>query len=391
MASPPPRDTDRDLAATLHEVANALTVMLGWLEAADEGAHTAAEGDGHSGAALSEASEAIKTALARARRAHRIARRAIALPIVGETDGSEPEPLGAILDEAHRGVLHEARRKNVSLVCEARTSVAAVTIVAGERLLQVLTNLLLNALSVTPPGGEIRIEAALARDGDGGPGASPGVAITISDGGPGIPGGERAYLFQRGASSRPGGAGIGLAHAQAIALEEGGLLSLAAYEPERGARFELAWPLFEGAPNTSPRTLRPAQLHGMRVAVLEDDHAIVELLETVLGARGASVVAAKNLEALREELGTRRADVALVDASPLGVDLEPTLRSLKADFPRSYLVLISGSPDPGVTAERLAVTWIRKPFEVTEVVEVLRLVRARSGSGDPGQGDIAIG
>ncbi|NUO52945.1 MAG: hypothetical protein HOV80_29210 [Polyangiaceae bacterium] len=391
MASPPPRDTDRDFAATLHEVANALTVMLGWLEAADQGAHTAVEGDGNSGAALREASEAIKTALARARRAHRIARRAIALPAFGETDGSEPEPLGAILDEAHRGLLHEARRKNVSLECKVRTPVAAATIVAGDRLLQVLTNLLLNALSVTPSGGEIRIEATLARDSDGQPGASPGAVITISDGGPGIPSADRAYLFQRGASSRPGGAGIGLAHAQSIALEEGGLLSLAAYEPQRGARFELAWPLFDGAPNTSPRTLRPAQLHGMRVAVLEDDHAIVELLETVLGARGASVVAAKNLEALREELGTRRADVALVDASPLGVDLEPTLRSLKADFPGSYLVLISGSPDPGVTAERLAVTWIRKPFEVTEVVEVLRLVRSRSGSGSPGQGDIAIG
>lgn len=380
MASPPPRDTDRDLAATLHEVGNALTVTLGWLEAADEGATAALEG-ARAADGLREVSEAIKTALARARRAHRIARRAIALPAVGESDGSEPEPLGSILEEAQRGLLHEARRRNVSLVCDLRTSVAAATIVAGERLLQVLTNLVLNALAVTPRGGEIRIEATLAPSSEA-IGSSPGAMITIADGGPGIPSDDRAYLFQRGASSRPGGAGIGLAHAQAVALEEGGLLSLASYEPNRGARFELSWPLFDGAPNTSPRTLRPAQLHGLRVAVLEDDAAIVELLETVLGARGASVIATKNLQALREELGTRRADVALVDASPLGTQLESTLRSLKADFPSADVVLISGSPDPGVTAERLAVTWIRKPFEVTEVVEVLRLVRAKSRHGD---------
>jgi DNA-binding NtrC family response regulator len=171
-------------------------------------------------------------------------------------------------------------------------------------------------------------------------------------------------------------------------LEEGGLLSLAPFEVGCGARFDLAWPLDdqgrgEDAPVRSPRTLRPAQLDGMRVAVLEDDAAIVELLDTVLVARGATITAVPNVTALRAALGADRIDVALVDASPLGSTLESTLESLKREFPRTDLVLISGSPDPGASAERLAVTWIRKPFEVAEVVEVLRLVRVR-GSSRPG-------
>jgi CheY-like chemotaxis protein len=238
----------------------------------------------------------------------------------------------------------------------------------------VLTNLVLNAIAVTPAGG--RVEVAADRDPD--PSSGSGAVVAVTDGGPGIPDGDRPRLFQRGASGRPGGAGIGLAHAQAVALEEGGLLTLGAYRPGAGARFELKWPLYDGAPTTAPRTVRPAHLDGLRVAVLEDDAAIVELLDTVLVARGATVLPVQNIGALRETLAAHSVQVALVDASPLGAGLEGVLRALKADFPNTDLVLISGSSDPGIAAERLAVTWIRKPFEVSEVVEVLRLVRASS-------------
>jgi CheY-like chemotaxis protein len=364
VAPPLPRDTDRDLAAALHEVGNALTVMLGWLEAADESARTES---------LRDAAEAIGVALSRARRAHRIARRAIELP--GPADGADAsattgERLGMLIDEARRGLLHEAKRAGVVLTQHVPEDAAGVVVGSGDRLLQIVTNLVLNAIAVTPSGREVRIEAS-APDGAG----APSAVVAVVDGGPGIPSGERTRLFQRGASGRVGGAGIGLAHAQAIALEEGGSLSLAPFEAGCGARFELAWPLHEGAPVTAPRTLRPARLDGVRVAVLEDDAAIVELLETVLVARGAEVVAVPSLATLRSALGASRVDVALVDASPLGASLEATLDDLKRDFPNTDLVLISGSPDPGASAERLSVTWIRKPFEVSEVVEVLRLVK----------------
>jgi CheY-like chemotaxis protein len=380
VASHAPRDTDRDLAATLHEVGNALTVMLGWLEAADDEARAALETGAGADRALRGAAEALQVALSRARRAHRIARRAIALPTVGD-DAPEAEPLGAVIEEARRGLVHEARRAGVALSCDVANGVAGAPIVSGERLLQVLTNLVLNAISVTPGGGAVSVQARIADDPTG-PAAArvPCALVTVSDGGPGIPQPERARMFQRGATNRPGGAGIGLAHAQDVTAEEGGQLALAPFEQGAGARFELRWPLFDGAPITSPRTFRPVQLDGLAVVVLEDDAAIVELLDTMLSARGASVLAVKNVDALRAELAVRRADVALVDASPLGDGLESTLRSLQADFPATDLVLISGSPDPGVTAERLAVTWIRKPFEVNEVVEVLRVIRATSRS-----------
>ncbi len=353
--------------------------MLGWLEAADESARRAAATSPGSEAALREASEAIEVALSRARRAYRIARRAIELPA---SDGAESlslrgELLGPIIDEGRRGLLHEARRAGVEVVARVDEVAATAPVAAGERLLQVVTNLVLNAIAVTPAGAAISVVATC--DPPSAHGAT--ARIEVTDGGPGIPEADRPRLFQRGASGRPGGAGIGLAHAQALAIEEGGLITVRPFAPGTGACFELSWPLHEGAPVTSPRTIRPAHLDGLRVAVLEDDAAIVELLDTVLVARGATVAPAASVAALRQLLAARDVQVALVDASPLGAALEDVLRSLKTDFPETDLVLISGSTDPGVAAERLAITWIRKPFEVSEVVEVLRLFR---GSSRPG-------
>ncbi len=356
-----PRDTDIDLAAALHEVGNALTVVTGWLEEAEARAGVTADAAG--------AAEAIAVALSRARRAHRIARRAI----TADAESAEPERLGDVLEEAKNGLVPEARSRGVELRSEVPADAAERTIASGERLLQVMTNLLLNAISATPRGGAVQVGARLEL------GASGRAAVlTVIDGGPGIPPADRLRVFQRGVSGRRGGAGIGLPHALAVALEEGGTLEVAPYTPGEGARFDVSWPLHEGAPSTAPRTVRPPRLDGLVVILLEDDDAVVELLDTVLVARGAEVRAVKTLDALRAELGKQALAVALVDASPLGARLEASLRGLQADFPTAHLVLISGGPDPGATAARLSLTWVRKPFEVTEVVEVLCVIRGKA-------------
>ncbi|HKQ70859.1 MAG TPA: sensor histidine kinase, partial [Polyangiaceae bacterium] len=67
-AAPESQNPERDLAGALHEVSNALTVVLGWLDNARANAD---------GAAL----EAIEVARAHAGLGHAIARRAVGAPI----------------------------------------------------------------------------------------------------------------------------------------------------------------------------------------------------------------------------------------------------------------------------------------------------------------------
>ncbi len=343
------------MGAALHEVSNGLTVILGWLERARQLSNDP------------QSREAVEVALGRARRAHRIARKAIG----AEVERAAAEPLRAIVDECIVGLTHEASRAGVGLVVDLDTKQGALPVEAGDRLLQVLTNLVMNALAATPAGGLVRIEHAEGAESDL-------TTLRVVDGGPGVPPADRERLFERGTTGRVGGAGIGLSHSLRVVAEEGGKLSLAPYREGSGAVFELSWSTAPVTSRKAPRTVRAASLDGIRVAVLDDDASIVELLDMVLSARGAHVTAFSTQEALSRALSEQPYDVALLDASPYGADLKGSLGELKRRHPDTDLVLISGTTDPGVNVGQLGVTWIRKPFDVEEVIDVVRLVRGSS-------------
>jgi signal transduction histidine kinase len=112
-----------------------------------------------------------------------------------------------------------------------------------EAVLQVLGNLLDNAIKHAPDGAPIRLEASRA-------GAL--AVLAVEDTGPGVPPGERDRIFERftqldsGATRRAGGVGLGLYIARQLANAQGGELLVT--EPTaggQGARFELSLPLVE--------------------------------------------------------------------------------------------------------------------------------------------------
>jgi two-component system nitrogen regulation sensor histidine kinase NtrY len=107
-----------------------------------------------------------------------------------------------------------------------------------DQVLQVLLNLVGNALDAMQGGGTLRVRAARA------PG---GVAFTVSDTGPGIPSEDLARVFEPYFTTKPGGTGLGLAIAQRIAEEHGGRLE-AASPPGGGAAFTLTLPTSPASP-----------------------------------------------------------------------------------------------------------------------------------------------
>ncbi len=92
----------------------------------------------------------------------------------------------------------------------------------ADRLQQLFSNLLENAVRYTDPGGVVRISAAVERD---------ELRVEFMDSGPGVSASQLPRLFERfyrGESSRnreSGGAGLGLAICRSIALAHGGSLS----------------------------------------------------------------------------------------------------------------------------------------------------------------------
>ncbi|NOY24519.1 MAG: HAMP domain-containing histidine kinase [Oligoflexia bacterium] len=97
----------------------------------------------------------------------------------------------------------------------------------AHKLLQVLTNLLQNALVVAPRGTavELRVRAEGGSRGSSVQ-ADAGVVIDVIDRGPGVPADLQDRIFEAGVSSRPEGSGLGLTIARGIARQHGGKLDL---------------------------------------------------------------------------------------------------------------------------------------------------------------------
>jgi len=142
----------------------------------------------------------------------------------------EEVDLRALCERAYAAFAEEARARGVDY--ELRLGPEAVLVTDGDRVLQIVSNLLTNALRWTPPGGRVGLELA-ARDGE--------VTVAVADSGPGIPPQERERIFRPFWSGDGGGTGLGLTIARELALALGGRLELES-EPGRGSRFVLVLP-----------------------------------------------------------------------------------------------------------------------------------------------------
>ena len=135
-----------------------------------------------------------------------------------------------VLDRAYSAFGEEARRRGIDYRREVTARPVIVT--DGDRVLQIISNLLSNAFRWTPDGGRIALELK-AVDGT--------VCVAIDDTGPGIPAEERERIFRPFWSRDGGGTGLGLAIARELAAALGGKIRLES-SPERGSRFTLVLP-----------------------------------------------------------------------------------------------------------------------------------------------------
>jgi len=128
--------------------------------------------------------------------------------------------------------------KGVALVGE----LSPVTVNAdGDRLLQVVANLLDNALKFTPEGGRVLVAVASGAA----PAAGPWARLTVADSGPGIEPVDLPFVFDRFFRSQAArgtqGVGLGLAIARGLVEAQGGVIE-AADRPEGGALFTVFLP-----------------------------------------------------------------------------------------------------------------------------------------------------
>jgi two-component system OmpR family sensor kinase len=116
-----------------------------------------------------------------------------------------------------------------------------------DRVMQVLRNVVGNAMQHTPPDAAVHVSVGPASDPD-----PPAWLVEIRDEGPGISDADRPHVFERfwrGDQSRSrntGGSGLGLSIAAAIVTAHGGAIGLAG-EPGAGTRVWFTMPSALGA------------------------------------------------------------------------------------------------------------------------------------------------
>jgi signal transduction histidine kinase len=150
-----------------------------------------------------------------------------------------PVALGDVVEEVAASFRSVARRERRVMVVAASQPDLPPALADRERVVQVLGNLLRNALRHTPEGGLISLRAE-ARDGR--------ALVAVEDTGVGIPADELPHVFERfyrgdGARDRAsGGAGLGLAIVRELVEAMGGTVAVESVVGE-GSRFSFTLPL----------------------------------------------------------------------------------------------------------------------------------------------------
>src|SRR5439155_1768541 len=152
--------------------------------------------------------------------------------------------LGEVAEDAVRRYGKQAHSFGVALWSVSDAPAPAIG--DADRVLQIVSNLVENALRLTPPGGEVRVVAA------------PGL-LRVEDTGPGLAEDdterafERFYLHERYGRERQVGTGLGLAIVKELTLAMGGDVDVES-RPDALTVFSVRL----GVPNVAARETLPA-------------------------------------------------------------------------------------------------------------------------------------
>ena len=252
------------------------------------------------------------------------------------------------------------------------------------RLRQILLNFLSNAVKFTA-SGEVVLRITLHAE----TGQQATLRLEVSDTGIGIPQEKQSQLFQSfsqidtSTTRKFGGTGLGLVISKQLCHMMGGEIGVAS-EVGAGSTFWCTIVLEKqpGARHEAP--IVPAEIHGLRVLIVDDNATSRQLLAQYLTSWGAQYDEAQDgLEALatlrRSGLRQQSFDLALLDLSMPGMDGEQLAYAMKADvsWDKLPLVLLMSVGQRGA-AKQLESTpfaaYLTKPIKPSHLLDCIARV-----------------
>lgn len=253
----------------------------------------------------------------------------------------KPTLLSALVDHLLNLFSHQANGKNVALSQQIDSSVPPVLVVDEIRLLQVLSNLVSNAIKFTDANGAVRVRVTLDRTlSTKSSGDSLGenlIRVMVSDTGIGISSDNQKTLFKKfsqidtSATKRYAGTGLGLSISRQLVKLMGGNIGVDSV-PDQGSTF---WFTFSAAaadavpPKANQEKLTFAE-PGPQVLVVDDNQINRRVAYEILRNSGCVVTTAESGEAAITLVAQQPFDVVLMDIQMPGMSGVEATQRIKA-------------------------------------------------------------
>jgi signal transduction histidine kinase/ActR/RegA family two-component response regulator len=295
----------------------------------------------------------------------------------------EPTPLTSIVNSAVDANRAAIESKNIRLELDLPDTVLVVN-VDPTRFVQVVSNLLHNAMKFTEPGGSIRVSARTRAPQEA---EAPMVQLSVRDTGIGISAALLPQVFelftQGEASSSQPGLGIGLALARRLVDMQGGRIEACSDGPGHGSEFVIEMPLSgEPAPVHAPPIRENGALRA-RVVTIDDNRDAADITTMLVETLGGDAWTACDGETGLQLVLQYRPDVVLLDIEMPGVDGYETCRRIRRELGESVVIAAITGLGRELDKERAAAAGfnahLTKPADPVAVERVLRQARPRLG------------
>ena len=364
---------DEFLSIVSHELRNPLTAILGWVQLLRKRGFDQAKTD-HALETIDRSARAQNKLIEDLLETSRITAGKFQLNVSAIA-------LNPVISSAIEIARISANAKNIGIETVFTPETVSVS-GDRDRLQQIISNLLTNAIKFTPSGGQVTVSleciGSLAQ-------------IQVSDTGQGISADFLPFVFERfrqanSTSTRSeGGLGLGLSIVEHLVGLHGGTVSAASPGEGKGSTFTVQLPLLETKQAnkkeiTSSPPVSVSLLEGLRVLVVEDDAGLLELIVTILEQYGAEVTevnSAKNaIASLTNNPG--KYDVLLSDIGMPNEDGYSLLRQVRelsqelgGQIPAAALTAYAREQDRTESYAAGFQRHIAKPVQPEELVSII--------------------
>lgn len=261
------------------------------------------------------------------------------------------------------------------------------------RLMQVVMNLVTNAMKFTPAGGTVTLATEVH---------GSAVELVVSDNGQGIAADFLPRLFDRFSQANSdaarvhGGLGLGLSIVKNLTELHGGQVSASSGGVGQGAQFRVRLPRASPVQRAPDRTQQPAgdetepSIADLRVLLVDDHADVLEAHARLLAERGAIVATADSADTALSLLRQQRFDVLLSDLGMPGMDGYELIRRVRNDLglapetlPAAAVTAFVRMEDRDAALDSGYQQWLQKAVSPEELVRSVAQLARLASSAEP--------